>query len=229
MLAFHFGVMGSGKSAFALMTAHEKNRPDAASHPNRAVLATTMDRSTETVTSRTGMTAQAIQLQPGTIRPELFNGANTVVIDEAQFLTAGDVDVLAAMSAAGTEVICFGLRTDFSSALFEGARRLLELADKVAPMAIEPRCAACERPAVINARFVDGRLTATGRHRRHRRRRPRRGQPEGHLRPHVLPLLAGPARGRRRQQRGRCRLRAGHRQRCAPLTAPLQEDSTWPG
>ena len=162
MLAFHFGVMGSGKSAFALMTAHEKNRPDAASHPNRAVLATTMDRSTETVTSRTGMTAQAIQLQPGTVRPELFNGANTVVIDEAQFLTAGDVDVLAAMSAAGTEVICFGLRTDFSSALFEGARRLLELADKVAPMAIEPRCAACERPAVINARFVDGRLTATG-------------------------------------------------------------------
>ena len=85
-----------------------------------------------------------------------------MVIDEAQFLTAGDVDVLAAMSAAGTEVICFGLRTDFSSALFEGARRLLELADKVAPMAIEPRCAACERPAVINARFVDGRLTATG-------------------------------------------------------------------
>ncbi len=66
------------------------------------------------------------------------------------------------MSAAGTEVICFGLRTDFSSALFEGARRLLELADKVAPMAIEPRCAACERPAVINARFIDGRLTATG-------------------------------------------------------------------
>jgi thymidine kinase len=162
MLAFHFGVMGSGKSAFALMTAHEKNRPDAASHPNRAVLATTMDRSTQTITSRTGMTAQAIQLQPGTVRPELFNGANTVVIDEAQFLTAGDVDVLAAMSAAGTEVICFGLRTDFSSALFEGARRLLELADKVAPMAIEPRCAACERPAVINARFVDGRLTATG-------------------------------------------------------------------
>jgi len=96
------------------------------------------------------------------VRPELFDGADTVVIDEAQFLTAGDVDVLAAMSAAGTEVICFGLRTDFSSALFEGARRLLELADKVAPTAIEPRCAACERPAVINARFVDGRLTATG-------------------------------------------------------------------
>ena len=66
------------------------------------------------------------------------------------------------MSAAGTEVICFGLRTDFSSTLFDGARRLLELADKVAPMAIEPRCAACERPAVINARFVDGRLTTTG-------------------------------------------------------------------
>ena len=65
MLAFHFGVMGSGKSAFALMTAHEKHRPDAASHPNRAVLATTMDRSTDTVTSRTGMTAQAIQLLPG--------------------------------------------------------------------------------------------------------------------------------------------------------------------
>ena len=74
MIAFHFGVMGSGKSAFALMTAHEKHRPDAASHPNRAVLATTMDRSTDTVTSRTGMSAQAIQLVPGHVRPELFNG-----------------------------------------------------------------------------------------------------------------------------------------------------------
>ena len=228
MLAFHFGVMGSGKSAFALMTAHEKNRPDAASHPNRAVLATTMDRSTETVTSRTGMTAQAIQLQPGTVRPELFNGANTVVIDEAQFLTAGDVDVLAAMSAAGTEVICFGLRTDFSSALFEGARRLLELADKVAPMAIEPRCAACERPAVINARFVDGRLTATG----------------------DTVVIGDVARTGGNQKVTydpmcyRCwRVRLGTPQRTTgavsrprrssatmcPVDRPLQEDSTWPG
>ena len=179
-----------------------RSRSDAASHPNRAVLATTMDRSTETVTSRTGMAAQAIQLQPGTIRPELFNGANTVVIDEAQFLTAGDVDVLAAMSAAGTEVICFGLRADFSSALFEGARRLLELADKVAPMAMT-RCAACERPAVINARFVDGRLTATGDTVVIGDVARTGGDAEGHLRPHVLSLLAGPAWGRSSQQRGR--------------------------
>lgn len=162
MLTFYFGVMGSGKSAFALMTWHEKHRPTASHHPNRAVLATTMDRSVDKVTSRTGMAAQALRITPGEVTPEMFGGADTVVIDEAQFLTPDDVDGLATLAAAGTDVVCFGLRTDFTSRMFAGSRRLLELADHVGHLPIEPRCARCERPALINARRVNGVVTTEG-------------------------------------------------------------------
>ena len=162
MLEFHFGVMGSGKSAFALMTYHQRHTPDSPHHPNTAALATTFDRSLSRVTSRTGMHSPALVIAPGTVSPERFHGIDTLVIDEAQFLTAGDVEVLADLAAGGTEVLCFGLRTDFTSHLFDGSRRLLELADRVIALPMAPRCARCHEPALINARLVDGVVTDRG-------------------------------------------------------------------
>lgn len=162
MLVFYFGAMESGKSAYALMTVHQRNRPDAASHPHTALLATTLDRTDESVTSRTGMQMPALRLVPGEVRLAQFAGADTVVIDEAQFLTPEDVDVLGDLSDSGREVICFGLRSDFLGRLFPGSLRLFELADTVRQVALEPTCASCDRQAVVNARIVDGALTTAG-------------------------------------------------------------------
>lgn len=162
MLMFYFGAMGSGKSAYALMTLYQRHQPDAQSHPQTALLATTLDRTDTAVTSRTGMTGPAIQLVPGEVRADLFDGADTVLIDEAQFLTPADIDVLVELSNAGREVICFGLRTDFQGQLFLGAARLFERADVVRQIALEPRCDRCDRQAVINVRFIDGALAAAG-------------------------------------------------------------------
>ena len=53
-----------------------------------------------------------------------------VLVDEAQFLTEDQVDQLAqVVDDYGCNIMCYGLRTDFKTRLFEGSRRLFEIAD----------------------------------------------------------------------------------------------------
>ena len=76
-----------------------------------------------------------------------------ILVDEAQFLSAEQIDELARIvDDFGTNVVCYGLRTDFQSHLFEGSRRLFELADTVEE--IKSTCA-CGRKTSINVR-IDG-------------------------------------------------------------------------
>ncbi len=74
-----------------------------------------------------------------------------ILIDESQFLTADQIDQLArVVDDYGVNVVCYGLRTDFQSHLFEGSRRLLELADTIDE--IKSTCS-CGRKTIINARI----------------------------------------------------------------------------
>lgn len=52
----------------------------------------------------------------------------------------------------GINVICYGLRTDFRTHLFEGSRRLFEIADTIDE--IKSTCS-CGRKTIVNAR-IDG-------------------------------------------------------------------------
>ena len=73
-----------------------------------------------------------------------------VLIDEAQFLSAEQVDQLARLvDDSGVSVVCYGLRTDFRSHLFEGSRRLFEIADTIDE--IKSTCN-CGRKTIVNAR-----------------------------------------------------------------------------
>jgi thymidine kinase len=85
-----------------------------------------------------------------------------VLIDECQFLTEDQVDQLSdVVDYLGVNVICYGLRTDFKSRLFEGSRRLFEIADKIEE--IKSTCSCGERKTSINARFdIDGELVVEG-------------------------------------------------------------------
>ena len=74
-----------------------------------------------------------------------------LLIDEAQFLSAQQIDQLARIvDDYGVNVVCYGLRTDFQSHLFEGSRRLFELADSIDE--IKSTCS-CGRKTIINARI----------------------------------------------------------------------------
>ena len=86
---------------------------------------------------------------------EIFENTMTLIdwflIDEAQFLTEEQVDQLARIvDDYGSNVICYGLRTDFKSHLFEGSRRLFEIADTIDE--IKSTCT-CGRKTIINARI----------------------------------------------------------------------------
>lgn len=76
-----------------------------------------------------------------------------VLIDEAQFLTREQVDQLGAVADKfGINVMCYGLRTDFKTNLFEGSKRLFEIADTIEE--IKSSCE-CDNKCIFNAR-VDG-------------------------------------------------------------------------
>jgi thymidine kinase len=84
-----------------------------------------------------------------------------VLIDEAQFLTAGQVGQLAHIAdVLGIPVLAYGLRTDFQGQLFEGAARLLAIADAL--IELKSVCT-CGRKATMNLRVdAEGRPVHEG-------------------------------------------------------------------
>ena len=75
-----------------------------------------------------------------------------ILIDESQFLTKRQVEQLGhVVDTFDIDVMCYGLRTDFRTELFEGSKRLLELADTIEE--VKSHCS-CGRKAIINARFT---------------------------------------------------------------------------
>lgn len=74
-----------------------------------------------------------------------------ILIDEAQFLTASQVDQLASVvDDFAINVVCYGLRTDFLGRLFEGSKRLFEMADTIDE--VKSTCT-CGRKTIMNARI----------------------------------------------------------------------------
>ena len=81
----------------------------------------------------------------------LTTAYNWYPIDEAQFLSTAQVDQLSRIvDDFGSNVICYGLRTDFQSHLFEGSKRLFEIADTIDE--IKSTCN-CGNKTIINARI----------------------------------------------------------------------------
>ncbi|HEX8484433.1 thymidine kinase [Sphingomonas sp.] len=85
-----------------------------------------------------------------------------ILVDEAQFLSVPQVDQLAYLAdIVGIPVLAYGLRTDFVGDLFEGAARLLALADAL--VEIKSVCD-CGRKATMNLRIdAQGHAVAHGR------------------------------------------------------------------
>jgi thymidine kinase len=79
-----------------------------------------------------------------------LENVNCIIVDEAQFLSTINVDGLRNLAGL-VPVICYGLRTDYRGILFEGSKRLLELADSI--QEIKTVCVDCDKKAIMNAKF----------------------------------------------------------------------------
>ena len=151
MLRFSFGTMGSGKSTVALQIHHNLKRRGL-----RGVLMTQLDRTSGVVSSRLGVSAEAVQIVPGMDLYDLVAGLDYAVCDEAQFYEPAQVDQLArAVDESGVDVYAFGLLTSFQGELFPGTKRMLEVADERVEIQVEARCW-CGARATPNARLIDG-------------------------------------------------------------------------
>ena len=76
-----------------------------------------------------------------------------ILVDEAQFLESHHVEELSdVVDILGINVICYGLRTDFKGDLFEGSKRLFEMADDLE--GISRQCS-CGNDKIYNMRLYN--------------------------------------------------------------------------
>lgn len=84
-----------------------------------------------------------------------------IFVDEVNFFTKNQIDELAKIvDTVGVTVIAYGLMTTFKGELFEGSKRLVELADVVER--IRSECTRCSNEGLMNARFLDGEIQSDG-------------------------------------------------------------------
>ncbi|RSX56161.1 thymidine kinase [Bifidobacterium dolichotidis] len=152
-LYFKFGAVGASKTANALMVRYnylERGKVPVMLKPRMEC------RDGEhTIRSRIGLEAECAFVEDFLESMKHHQGDevdfDVVIVDEAQFLTTQQIDELAAIvDNYDVSVICYGLRTDFQGEGFEGATRLLLIADKIEN--IKTVCW-CGRAACFNARI----------------------------------------------------------------------------
>ncbi len=149
-LYFRYGVMGSSKSANALMVRYnyEERGQEALMVKPRL----DQREGQPIVNSRIGLTWPCVWFED-------FQGKTAadiqkyqcVIVDEAQFLSRDQVQFLTGVvDEMNVPVICYGLRADFSGSLFPGSQELLACADIIEE--VKTICW-CGKKATCNARF----------------------------------------------------------------------------
>ena len=151
-LYFKYGAMGSSKTANALITRFN--------YEERGIQVWLIKPSidvrdgADVIRSRIGLATRA-----DIITPELdvfeeyqkHTDCHVIIADECQFFTAAQIDQLRKIvDKLDIPVLCYGLRTDFLTHMFEGSRRLFEVADSITE--IKTICG-CGKKAIVNARI----------------------------------------------------------------------------
>ena len=156
-LYFKYGAMGSSKTAQALITKFNYEERSMKVWLIKPALDTRDGASV--IRSRIGLEAECFPVSRDANLLSLYRENSTaydvIIADECQFFTEAQVDALRTIvNDYGIPVLCFGLRTDFLCHLFEGSRRLFEVADSIAE--IKTICS-CGSKATVNAR-LDGNM-----------------------------------------------------------------------
>ncbi|MBQ6388034.1 MAG: thymidine kinase [Mogibacterium sp.] len=159
-LYFKYGAMGSSKTAQSLITKFN--------YEEKGMTVWLIKPGTDTrdganiLRSRIGLSQEAHVISPETDIIKEYHAAghyDVIIADEAQFLTPEQIDGLRTIvDEENIPVLCFGLRTDFLTHFFPGARRLMELADSITE--IKTICE-CGSKATVNARFDENGMIVT--------------------------------------------------------------------
>jgi thymidine kinase len=159
--------MGSAKTALLLTTAYNFEERKIRYLCMKPAIDTREGKSV--IRSRIGIERECSLIYPETdlylFLRKHFKEIGTVIdwilVDEAQFLSARQIDQLSmVVDDFGSNIICYGLRTDFKTNLFEGSKRLFEIADTIDE--IKSTCT-CGHKTIVNARIdQDGDIITEG-------------------------------------------------------------------
>lgn len=169
-LYFKYATMNSGKSGILLMQAHQFEESGIPFLCMKSAIDTRDGE--DVIYSRIGIQRECITIGVGDNLYELMETLigdfslrgidipKWILVDEAQFLSQAQVEQLGfIVDKLNINVMCYGLRTDFLSHMFDGSKRLMELADEIDE--IKTSCS-CGGKAIINARFHNGEITTEG-------------------------------------------------------------------
>ncbi len=163
-LYFKYGTMGSSKSAQALMCKFNYEQKGMTVLLVKPSLDNRGDVDKPMVRSRIGLVSDCKIIKPSQSFFDLFNdfkdkhGCDCIIVDEAQFCITEQIDQLKQLTKL-VPVLCYGLLNDFRCKLFEGSKRLVELADSLQEIKSVCRCG---RKSTVNARFIDGKCVDDG-------------------------------------------------------------------
>ncbi|MBS0626138.1 MAG: thymidine kinase [Verrucomicrobia bacterium] len=160
-LYFRYGTVGSAKTLNLLAVAHNYRQQ------GKKILLMKPDLDTrfgkERIKSRAGLETQAdvLIVDEKSLQGIDYSGISCILVDEVQFLPAKAIDELRRITMEwDLPILCYGLRTDFKSQLFEGSARMMELADSIEE--IKATCYFCNRKSIMNLKHVNGAATCEG-------------------------------------------------------------------
>ena len=164
-LYFKYGAMGSSKTAQALMCQFNYKQKGFNVFLFKPIIDNRYSKDGQSmVWSRIGLSSPCYEFDKESnffnICEKLKIGGekDVIIVDECQFLTKEQVNQLKDISL-NIPVLCYGLLTNYKTELFEGSKRLVELADSL--MEIKCICK-CGRKATINVRLVNGEVATEG-------------------------------------------------------------------
>ena len=156
--------MGSSKTAEALMCRFNYVQKGFNVLLLKPSLDNRFEDNTPQIISRIGIKADCIKFDKHQDLIELFNIENSkqkidvIIVDECQFCSSQQIEQLRTI-AYKINVLCYGLLTNFKTELFEGSKRLVEIADSLHE--VKSICS-CGQKASVNARLVNGKITTSG-------------------------------------------------------------------
>ncbi|TMQ72732.1 MAG: thymidine kinase [Candidatus Eisenbacteria bacterium] len=160
-LYFRHGTVGSAKTLNLLAVAHNYRQQEKRVLLMKPSLDTRFGEAT--IRSRAGLDCEAdLLLHPDSrLDDDDFRGLHCALVDEAQFVSSAVIDQLRRITLElEVPIICYGLRADFRGQLFEGSRRLFEMADSIEE--VKTTCAFCTRKAIMNLKHANGVATVEG-------------------------------------------------------------------
>lgn len=141
-LYFYYGNMGAGKSALIINKVNEFT-----SNGVKPYLYIPKTLSKDKISSRNGKFINLQKIDLSVIEPH-----SILIIDEAQFLSKGELETIKSLLNKKVTVFCFGLLTTFEKNLFDASKSLIDISSVIRE--IPMLCENCKsKNAVYNFRL----------------------------------------------------------------------------